>query len=79
MNETYRVNGVTHEIVSASNRIPGGRFVWIDVRCGAPLPPQLGPANIGDEDSPVTCLACLGFVEPAKKEEPGVDPSRAPW
>ncbi len=60
MAETYTVNGVAHEIIEAKRRVPGGPFTWIDVRCGAVLPPQLGPANIGDENTPVTCLECLG-------------------
>ena len=67
MSETYRAGGVAHEIVNASHHVPGGRFLWIDVRCGASLPPQLGPANIG-ENEPVTCLMCLGHVELEKEE-----------
>jgi hypothetical protein len=57
MGETYRSDGVAHEIISSKNN--GGPFHWIDVRCGARLPPQMGPANIGDSNDPVTCLACL--------------------
>ena len=63
MTEVYKVNGVNHEIVNASHRVPDGAFIWIDVRCHAQLPPQLGPANVSDTE-PVTCLFCLGYVEP---------------
>lgn len=65
MSETYRVDGIAHEITGTHGV---SAFLWIHVRCGARLPPQLGPGNIGDETDPVTCLLCLGFVEPEKME-----------
>jgi len=54
--EVYKHQGIAHEITGSSERIP----MYIQVRCGAQLPPQMGPGNIGDSSEPVTCLECLG-------------------
>lgn len=61
MNETFIDNerGVEHEIAGNTERVP----IRIWVRCGAEVPPQFGPSNIGA--GPVTCLACIGWVERA--------------
>lgn len=55
MNEVYVIDGVAHETLT-------GNLVY--VRCGARLPARLEPSKV-HKDRPVTCLLCLGYVEPA--------------
>lgn len=49
--------GISHEIVSASDRVP----MSIHVRCALVVPAQFGPRNVAV--GPVTCLECISPIE----------------
>lgn len=62
--EVFLNAGLAHEIVDWSESTP----MRVELRCGFRAPPQFGGANIGPAGTAVTCLSCLGHIEPEKME-----------
>ena len=57
--EVFLKDGLVHEIIDWTDNVP----TRLTVRCGMPVMPQFGGANLGSAGTLVTCLACVSTAQ----------------